>query len=156
MQPPVATPSFNTTTTRHRTHARAMTTLFRSSSFEYFSSRQESTNKPRNVTPGPSNVPRTPTSNTTPENWCLWTMVLDGPFNDPWASTENAVPDPDPAYPVGSWDQPGVPPDVPGFSATDLGLEPEVITIHDTDSEPVPPYRAIQRNGPRVVIPHPD
>ncbi len=45
-------------------------------------------------------------------------------------------------------------------SATNLDLEPKVITIHDTDSEPVPPYlgryTTIPGTHPWVLIPHPD
>ncbi len=73
---------------------------------------------------------------------------------------------PDPEYPVGTWgpddtpahllewDQPVDPPDVPGFTATELGI-PETITIHGSDSKPPPIYEICTTNA-QVVIPHPD
>ncbi len=136
-------------------------TLSHNSSFKYHTSRQEPTPEPRTPTPGLNNVHRTLTSNPTEEQ-DVWVTNPD----NVGGSTSIAVPDPE--FPTGTWgpddtperlrvwDQPVAPPNVPGFSAADLN-KPEVITIHDTDSEPIPPYLGspIPRAGPRVVIPHP-
>ncbi len=100
----------------------------------------------------------------TPQGRDVW---CSNPANER-SSPAAAVPT-DLEYPVGTWgpddtpenlrvwDQPVAPPNVPSFTAADLGL-PEVITIHDTDSEPIPPYsgRPIPRNCGGVQIPHPD
>ncbi|PBL04536.1 hypothetical protein ARMGADRAFT_1022933 [Armillaria gallica] len=133
-----------------------MATILYSSSYKYFLSRQEPTPEPRNATPGPSNVCRTLTPDATPAEQNVWTTVLDRPTD--------VAPEPSDKYPMGTWgpedtsehlwvwDQPMAPNPAPSFTATNLGLEPEVITICNTDSGPVP----ILRTPTQVVIPHPD
>ncbi len=95
--PHMASPC-TTNITRWCTHTRTMATLSHESSLEYLLSQQESTHEPRNATPGPSNVCRTPTPNAAPTNRTLWTTVLDGPF-----------PETESEYPMGTWEPDNTP-----------------------------------------------
>ncbi len=141
-------------------HTRATATVSHSSNEEYFESRQtaHTPDVPRNATLGPSNVQRTPSPNAIRETRVVWTEILNGPA-DPDYPMGTWGPDDTPAN-LRVWDQPVAPPDVPGFSATDLRIKPKVITIHDTDSEPVPLYLGgpptLHYPCPWVLIPHPD
>ncbi len=144
--------SITTTTLSTRISHKCMTTIWRSPSDKYFSSWEDL--PPRNTTPGPSNVHQTPTlePNLTTEARHIWFEEID-----PWASTENAVPDPDPEYPTGVWNADNFPGrytdrDQP-VAILDLPDEPE---LHD----PSPPYFLCQaldlsRSRPGLLHPKP-
>ncbi len=83
----------------------------------------------------PPMVPRTGT-------YGLTTPQMQGAVQQMLSPTQNTLPScggpDDISDNLRVWDQSVEPPNVPGFSAADLE-EPEVITIHNTDSKPAPP-----------------
>ncbi len=139
-------PHVTTTTTMASVIHQRTTTVRTRDSDESIQSRE---NIPRNATPGPSNVQRTPTPEptiTAPETGHLWVTNPD----DPWASPTNAVPDPDPEYPVGVW------------NADDeherFRVWNQPVAVLDEPNDPSPPYftrvaLATPRAHPRILRP---
>ncbi|PBL01879.1 hypothetical protein ARMGADRAFT_1071374 [Armillaria gallica] len=94
-------------------------------------------NIPRNATPGPSNVCRT----LSPESTVMDRDVQAEPA-DPWSGMENAQIWPDPEYPTGTWN----PGDIPElYRHWDQPMDPTIYDIPGIpdapqEPDPTPPY----------------
>ncbi len=124
-------------TIMHCSNSRTTTTIECDSFNEYVSSQKESL-PPRNTTLGPSNVCRSPTPESTNTPDLIQVLQVANP--DPWAGTENAVPDPDPEWPVSVWTADDTPEWYQHWD-TPVDYQPELPDLVFPEShDPSPPY----------------